>query len=782
MKYKRKFFTKSASLLLAAALLAGCSPNMAEKPDSTVTPESSQREEEIKNGEASEMTPLEYEVTPETFALSVKNNGEWVSVSLPGETLEVANYVKNEKEAAWEYPDKNISVAIVPTENYLEVSIRSNVQTDQVFDWPIVSGETYYLPLGEGKKIPGDDTIWQEYLNGKEFSAMEQLSMPFWAASFGNQAAMVIMEQPFRSNLMFNEEGTIGFSLRHEYPEIDPEKKSVFRIYLTENNPVSIAKTYKEYVKEQGKFVTLEEKAESNPDIRKLYGAPHIYLWGERLVSPKDINWPEFRKAVDSPEIMQVRKVLTEIEGESGAAEAFKAISAQDYVDEYQKNVICHALSQVLSKNTFYESTVFKKQNDRMEELINKGISNLSQSELIQFNKQVLAANLPEVFQPAEQWMEAETTGLIQDMKNAGINQAWIGLNSWEQAYAKPELAKTAKDAGYLIGPYDSYHSIHEPGNEQWITAKFREAALFETATVINKEGEKESGFQNVGRKLNPVYSMPEVEARLEEITADVDSFNSWFIDCDATGEIYDDYSPEHPTTQQMDLKARLDRMSYIRDKKQMVIGSEGGNDFASTEIAFAHGIELQSFSWMDEDMRGNKESEYYLGKYYSSYGGVPEKFAKPTPLKDKFYQLFLNPQYDVPLYKLVYNDSVITTYHWDWSTFKIEDMAGDRMLRELLYNVPPLYHLDRVEWERYQPAISAHMAVWSPFSSEAVKEEMTDFQYITEDGMVQSSNFGDNLMITANFSDTEYHSGAEKIPAHSAAVTRNGETIIYTP
>ena len=42
--------------------------------------------------------------------------------------------------------------------------------------------------------------------------------------------------------------------------------------------------------------------------------------------------------------------------------------------------------------------------------------------------------------------------------------------------------------------------------------------------------------------------------------------FNSWFIDCDATGEIYDDYTPSHITTQEEDLAARLERMSYIRD------------------------------------------------------------------------------------------------------------------------------------------------------------------------------------------------------------------------
>ena len=109
-------------------------------------------------------------------------------------------------------------------------------------------------------------------------------------------------------------------------------------------------------------------------------------------------------------------------------------------------------------------------------------------------------------------------------------------------------------------------HSIHEPGKEQWITAEFTDKSLYEEASVTNKNGEKAAGFQNVGCKLNPVYSLPAVEERMETIMANQLPFNSWFIDCDATGEIYDDYTSGHMTTQEEDLAARLERMAYIRD------------------------------------------------------------------------------------------------------------------------------------------------------------------------------------------------------------------------
>lgn len=259
-------------------------------------------------------------------------------------------------------------------------------------------------------------------------------------------------------------------------------------------------------------------------------------------------------------------------------------------------------------------------------------------------------------------------------------------------------------------------------------------------------------------------------------------SFNSWFIDCDATGEIYDDYTPGHVTTQEEDLQARLERMSYIRDNYQLVTGSEGGNDFAASTIAYAHGIELKSFSWMDDDMKNNRESEYYIGKYYNPSGGVAEHFSKVIPLKDHLYTIFVDPRYDVPLYKLVYNDSVITAAHWDWSTFKIQGAVQDRMVREILYNVPPLYHLDENEWEKYKDVIAAHHSVWSEFSRQAVLLEMTGFESVTPDGSVQKTVYGGELTAVANFGDSAFLYEDFDIPGHAVLITGGEESRIYVP
>lgn len=855
---KPGFLFRGACMLFAVCL-TGCgihNPIADSKgADAAKVPAVLREQEEASDfGEAMGMA-FEYEVDSETFAIELFTADGSVRAALPLQERVVEDYRKRDEEVSWRYQEDGIAVSVTPEDDYLSVTITSETDRDNAFTWPEISADSYYFPFGEGKRVPADDSVWKDYLAGqigqsapadqsnlagqsnppaKEFSVLEQFSMPFWISSAGDYAVLFIMEDPFHTKIGFRQNPDLTFSLNNGFPAIDTDRTKRFRIYLTDNDPVSAAKLYRKYVKETDRFATLEQKAESNPMIRKLYGAPFIYLWGERLISPKDVNWPSFRTAIGSPFMNYLISFSSQVENGNEIKAALDEIQSQDYVADYQKHLVCSYLSGVLKLPEFYwqlsslpyessytpstvppdapstappdapstappdapstaPSTVpsdapsalrhaFTTSSPELASLLAPGYENLNESNQIQVNKYLLSANLPDVFGNPSDWMDQDTVGLIWQMKDSGISQAWIGLNSWEQAYAKPELVEEAVNQGYLIGSYDSYHSIHEPGSEQWITAAFEDTSLYDRAAVEDRNGEKIKGFKGVGRKLNPVLSLPAVVERMLDIMGNGLPFNSWFIDCDATGEIYDDYTLDHITTQQQDLEARLERMAYIRDTYGMVIGSEGGHDFAASTIAFAHGIEMQSFSWMDDDMKENRDSEYFIGKYYNPDGGVAEHFSRRIPVKSRYQTLFTDPRFDVPLFKLVYNDSVITSYHWDWSTFKIKDQTGTRMLREVLYNVPPLYHLDAVQWEKYKDDIVRHNAVWSEFSRNAVTREMTGFQYLKEDGSVQITEYGDKIQAAANFNDGPFIYGNQEIPGKSVLIRMDGKETVYTP
>ncbi|MFJ5624818.1 glycoside hydrolase [Peribacillus loiseleuriae] len=724
-----------------------------------------------------------FSVNPETFAFEVESNGITERVSEPLADMKVSNLKEDKNNISWTYLEKEIDVDIEKKDKYVDVTIKSSKNEENLFSWPSVKGDGYMLPLNQGKYIKSNDSIWKDYLSEEKMKLIEAFSMQFFAVDKSEYSVVYIIKNPFNNEIAFTTENDIEFTFNHEFPTINEQKEYGFRIYVTKKNPVDVAKTYKNYLIEHGDFKTLQDKAAENSNIEKLYGAPHVYYWNKTMISEGNIEWAKFRDSFSEKLRLWIQELLTtKVEDGSDLTLAFEGLNKVDYVDKYTKNRIVQSLSAVMQLKEFYNPEIFTVTNKKTQNLLDKGIENLNSVELIELNKRLLKGALGDIVDPIEKWADENTVEVLKDMKNSGLENMWVGLDDWQEGFIKPELVKEAEEMGYLIGTYDSYHSIHKPGEEQWETAKFKDTSLYEQATVTNKDGTKIEGFQGAGRKLNPTLALPSVKERVTSILNTGLAFNSWFLDTDGTGEIFDDYSPEHVTTEQEDILARIERMEYLQKEWGMVVGTEGGNDFANKTVAFAHGIETPSFSWMDEDMSKNKESEYYVGRYYSSTGGVPEAFSKQIPLKEKYKKLFLDSTYTIPLYKLVYNDSVITTHWWGWGTLKIEDEIANRMLYEILYNVPPLYHIDKSEWEKHKETIVNHSQVWSNFSKKAITEEMTDFKIITDDRLVQMTEYGEALAVVANFSEDEFEYRGETIPGKSLLIIDGNRNTIYTP
>lgn len=729
----------------------------------------------LRNGE------FEYHVDTQTLAVSASSyKGENI-ISIPSKAREVSDLEVNGGNLSWSYPDLGIDVNV---EAISDEHLRFNISSDEdgTFTWPMVAADEYLLPLGEGKYIPSNDPYWADYLNDMEMNTIESLSMGFFATGQGEQGIVYIMENIFDNKMVFKaSDGYISFDFVHDFVSINPDRNYGFDIYITANDPASIAKVYRDYVISAGRFRTLEQKAKDNPNVEKLYGAVHMYFWDMSVISEEDVNWNVFKKELQSDELVYIKKFLREnVDGGDEAADILEQMTKQEFVYKYQKTAICQSLSKALMMPDFYDSKSLKGTDTEMADLVFKGVKNLTEAEVIELNRKALYNSVKGAFSSPETWAYDRTLDVIRDIKESGIDRAWIGMDNWEQGFIHPELVKLANDSGYLIAPYDSYHSIHESGKEEWNTAKFDDPSLYDNATIENEDGTKVSGFQGVGRKLNPTLSLPLVDDRINHILDNEIEFNSWFVDCDATGEVYNDYAAGHITTQKEDIDARLERMQHIADDFNMVVGSEGGNDFASQVIAFAHGIELQSFSWMDYDMKSNRDSEYYMGRYYSPEGGVPEKFSKPVPVKEEYLKIFMDPFYKIPLFKLVYNDSVITSYHWDWSTFKVEGEADTRMLYEILYNIPPLYQIDKFEWDKYRDDILEHYEVYSDFSKDVVNLEMTDFSVLSDDRMVQMTEYGGKVKVIANFSKAPFNYGDDVIEPSSLVIYRTDFKQVY--
>ena len=344
---------------------------------------------------------------------------------------------------------------------------------------------------------------------------------------------------------------------------------------------------------------------------------------------------------------------------------------------------------------------------------------------------------------------------MMKLLHEAGFDRLWLGAPGKEIELARqsPETLRLANEYGYLFGPYDSYHSIHSPDEkETWPSAQF-DRKLFETGAIVNEDGTKSRGFQGKGYHLNSLAAAPYVRKRVEGILSGA-AFHSWFVDCDATGELFDNYSPAFPMTREQDMQQRIARMEWLARDKKLVVGSEGGAWFATPAIHFAHGMLTPLFGWKDPLLR-DPQSKYFLGKYAPPE--APAMFFAATELPEKYKALYFDPRYRLPLFQIAFHDSVVTTNHWTVSTLKFSNVRVIRELMELLYGVPPLYHLNREELVPRLPAIKPHYARFTKLHREIGLMPMTEFAWLNEERTVQRTVFGGKVEVTANFSDVPF-------------------------
>ena len=91
--------------------------------------------------------------------------------------------------------------------------------------------------------------------------------------------------------------------------------------------------------------------------------------------------------------------------------------------------------------------------------------------------------------------------------------------------------------------------------------------------------------------------------------------------------------------------------------------------------------------------------------------------------------------------------------------------------LKEILYNVPPLYHLDRNHWRQFKDVISSHIKVFSKTHSMAVVEEMSSFRWLSGDRLVQKTSFGKSMEIIANFGSHSFDYDGIIIPGKGLVI-----------
>ncbi|GAB4252977.1 MAG: glycoside hydrolase [Acidobacteriota bacterium] len=639
------------------------------------------------------------------------------------------------------YPDLGLSVRLESDESFLKLIFDAEIP--QELPWPRVrssAADHLILPHHEGHYVPVADQEWRSYLTRAPWNTTEHLSLPFWGWQTAGQVIMYHFENPFHNRLQFVAEGdSLTLEFTHTFPaNRDAAQPQVFHIYLdSAENPIAPALRFRRWLERSGGVVTLEQKMRTAPPIRNLVGAPHAYVWDADLISRHDFLPGGMREAA---------KILLEA--------TTRGISERavwwETLDEEHRRVVRDVAKG--SAPGLYAQRV-------VAEVV---------SDLVERNPEYVRSALGRFLLPSEQWGDGISRKFIDQLADLGVSRFLLVAEDREVPEKRPDIANYARERGFLFGIYDSFHSIHDPRDagtdRSWPTAQFP-PELFPEGAIIGPDGEPLRGFRGIGFKLSPRAARPYVEARVRRNFARV-PYSYYFVDADAYGEFYDDYKPGREATQREDALARIARIRWIFETFRVPVGSEGGFYQFAPVLTVAEGIFLPVMGWGDPDMR-DPNSRYFVGRYYPP--DEPQVFFRPAELKPEYVRLHVDPRYRLPLYEAAFHDSVITSSHWSAPNLKFTNVTETVALTQLLYQVPPLYHLNLRSLQETGELIRQSFRDFAETHAYSYRYPLEEFAFLTADRLVQRARFGD-LQLVANFSTRDFASTDWSVPAHSVA------------
>ncbi|OAN18054.1 glycosyl hydrolase [Photobacterium jeanii] len=730
----------------------------------------------VSNAEASDITlgtPTE-NITLSPQYLNVQWNGlpiNTAALKVNHQTQTITNLKTNGSvSASWTLQPSGIQAKARLNNNELTLSFavskHSKIHRNQpiTLDWFNLDEQkttSLLLPFGEGMRIPINHPQWAKYLDDSHSGAntTQDLKMPFWTAEINDNFFSYQLITATNNQLNFAPtKHKVDMQAAHQFTVLN--RNQPFTVVISRSKSVlGGAQHYRQWRIANKLSESFDVKMKRNPQLQRLIGASHVYLFGKDPLSIQDVrDWWGLKDWFFNDSSLAVSK---EANRELG-----NLTQGKDWFSQYHKQLLLDSISISLA-NKFSVARPTLSDNTIK-----------AQFDTAQQRTQWLAKHAGKFLITPNKWGQALSTDMLASFKKAGLNKLWLGFDNWMPAFYNPEVIDAAKNANYLVATYDSYNTAIPAGtNDGWLTAQLP-TPMRQQCAIEQADGTKKKGFRGNGYYLNPNCHLAYVQQRILDIVK-YGRFNSLFLDVDATAMAREDYRDGSSESDM--LTAFNDRMAWIASQDQLVLGSEDGNSLTTKGISFAHGLETVGFGWTDKDMHKNRKSPYYLGRWYPDH--KPEFFFKPAKVKTPYKTLLFSPQYRVPLYQTVFHDEVINNHHWHTDILKFTDVKAARDLTAMLYNTPPMVHLTRDEaLSSNSPRIRAlkhYQIAFEPIHQQLWDKALVNFSWLDKQGVIQQTTFSDGSKIIANFSNKAFVQGNTKVKALSIrAKLSNGKVI----
>ncbi|TFY86363.1 hypothetical protein DYL59_22345 [Pseudomonas kairouanensis] len=666
------------------------------------------------------------ELDPATLAIRVTPTGEApVQASTGVAARAVSQLSQTAQQADWQWDDGAFRVSATLDQRDLLLTLRARAPAElPILQQPASAlGKGLMWPLAEGHYVPSGNALWDKFLQDQgDLNTTQDLSLPLWGTDHGSFTLNWLLTNPFNNRLRWG--AGQALAVAHEFTALDPSAPMTLLLHLGEADPLAGAKRYRQWLVAQGRYEPLADKLRQTPEAEKLLGASHVYLWGNDLLAVQDVrDWPLLLKRLRGHEL---RGLLNK--------DAAQVLKQTTLPDRYEQTVLLRGLNAAINQKARQS---WQGQEPDMTRLAAR------YGELRNELAVAFAGALSDA--PAAWGSKA-----IQALVNADLARLLVTLGEgWEGGLWHPEAIRAGVEAGFLMAPYDSYETaLSATENPDWTTAHLGSNAYRDCAIVL-KGGKLKTGFQQSGHYTDPRCVRSLLEARVQAIQAKA-GFNAWFLDAYATSMVFDSYRDGATMTQAQNAEGNIDASRWLNTVLKLPTGSEDGNAITAQGILFAHGMQTPVIGWGDHAMTKNKQSPYYVGNWYPPE--QPAVFFKPVPLNEPFRTVHFEPSMRLPLYQAVFHGSVITTHHWLFDSLKLSNVQAQNELTQLLYNVPPLYHLSAATITQRLPVIKRQDRFFRPLHQRLATQAMTGFRWLTADRLVQETRFAEGTRLVANF------------------------------
>jgi len=328
----------------------------------------------------------------------------------------------------------------------------------------------------------------------------------------------------------------------------------------------------------------------------------------------------------------------------------------------------------------------------------------------------------------------AQVGEMAGDLKELGVDKCMFLLAGWNRmGYDREHVdmwppaekaggiaglqkaAETIKSKGYLFALHDNYDDFYP------------DAPTFDEKYILrDKDGSlHQGGIWDGGISFItcPAQRMELLNRNMKLVQEQI-PLNAYYFDVITNTSHYECYDERHPITRKEDLQYRLELLKNITDRG-LVIGGERGTDWAMPVVAFCEGL-------------SGGGTGYHRGVAYRT--GIT-----------------------IPLFYMVYHECVVG--YWQHGTPYGREDHANHVLHDLLCAQPSSWSIEYDQWEDLKPLIKETYDLLSPLHENTAHFAMVNHKVLSEDFMVQHSEFENGTKVWVNYGITTFKSDDFEIP-----------------